>query len=106
MSDEAQKTGPRTDPIEGLATAPTIFAEGFQGVFLRNGVMHVNLIVIRNDPVAQKEFRSAPAILAMPIADFVNSIDALAATIAQFEKDGIIVRNAPDGTPGQKPASH
>ena len=93
--------------IRGLAEADVIFAEGYQGWALRSGILHLNLFSLRNDPASSAEhFRAAAGILAMPIVDFCEVVESLNGIVAQLEKDGLIIRKKPDGTAGEKPASH
>src|SRR5690606_363031 len=40
--------------IEGLASASEIFFEGYQGLTIRNGVVHINAFVNRLDPATSR----------------------------------------------------
>ena len=70
--DEIVSTEQQPDDnfLHGIETAPTVFAEGYRGISLRQGNISINLFANRANPVTREGFKAAAAVLTMPFADF------------------------------------
>lgn len=66
-------------PVEGLASAPEFFVEGYRGVMLREGVVKLNFFSLRFDPAAEAVRPRAALTLSMPERDFHDVVQALSA---------------------------
>lgn len=75
------------DELQGLATAPEIFVEGYRGAMVRGGVLKLNLFstVLREGPKRLEQ--RAVATLAIPTTDFLDVVNALVAL-----RDEIVAR--------------
>lgn len=93
--------------IAGIATAPEIFFEGYRGLTLRNGVVHINTFVNRFDPDSNTTVPVAGPVLAIPLTDFAEISQSFASVVADLVEKGLLVKTTgPAPSAESEPAGH
>jgi hypothetical protein len=77
--------------LENLKDAPVVYADGYQGVTVSNGVVKINFFQDLFDPSANKNVRTCSVVLALSLPALAAVRTHLNQLVNQLEEQGLIV---------------
>jgi hypothetical protein len=79
--------------LEELLSSPEIYADGYQGVSIANGVAKLNFYTNAFDPSTGKISKVAAVRLACSVTVLVGIHEALGRLVRDLEKQGVVQRS-------------